>query len=160
MRAYNRCTARLVPRSRLLERCGERGDYVDRGGRLLLVLSRRRDLQKPNSIGVLSAFLGRGADRSWGFGANRSRRLGGDGQAFPITERNRVQIKFNGDRTAFLIIIWQSSISRLRQNNCSLNSFTHYLALRLYSRNSHQRERSSIPQKSISYGQAGDLDSS
>ena len=66
MRAYNRCTARLIPRSWLLERCGERGDYVIRG-RLLSVLSRWRDLQKPNSIGVLSAFLGRGADRRWGF---------------------------------------------------------------------------------------------
>ena len=47
--AYNRCTAGLIPRSWLLERCGERGDYVIRGGRLLSVLSRRRDLQKPNS---------------------------------------------------------------------------------------------------------------
>ena len=70
MRAYNRCTARLIPQSWLLERCGERGDYVIRGGRLLSVLSRRRDLQKPVSIGVLSAFLGRGADRRWGFGAS------------------------------------------------------------------------------------------
>ena len=68
--AYNRCTARLIPRSWLLERCGERGDYFVRGGRLLSVLSRWRDLQKPNSIGVLSAFLGRGADRRWGFGAS------------------------------------------------------------------------------------------
>ena len=49
---------------------GERGDYVIRGGRLLSVLSRRRDLRKPNSIEVLSAFLGRGADRRWGFGAS------------------------------------------------------------------------------------------
>ena len=39
MRAYNRCTARLIPRSWLLERCGERGEYVVRGGRLLSVLS-------------------------------------------------------------------------------------------------------------------------
>ena len=30
---------------------------------------RDADLQKPISIGVLSAFLGRGADRRWGFGA-------------------------------------------------------------------------------------------
>ena len=66
--AYDRCTARLIPRSWLLERCGERGDYVTRGGRLLSVLSRWRDLLKPKSIGVLSAFLGRGADRRWGFG--------------------------------------------------------------------------------------------
>ena len=29
------------------------------------VLSRRRDLQKPNSMEVLSAFRGRGADRRW-----------------------------------------------------------------------------------------------
>ena len=43
MRAYNRCTARLIPRSWLLERCGERGDYVIRGGRLLTVLIRWRD---------------------------------------------------------------------------------------------------------------------
>ena len=70
MRAYNRRTARLIPRSWLLERCGERGDYVDRGGRLLSVLSRWQDLLKPNLIGVLSAFLGRGADRRWGFGAS------------------------------------------------------------------------------------------
>ena len=69
MRAYNRCTARLIPRSWLLGRCGELGDYVIRGGRLLSVLSRRRDLQKPNLIGVLSAFLGKDADRRWGFGA-------------------------------------------------------------------------------------------
>ena len=34
-----------------------RGDYVIRGGRLLSVLSRWRDLQKPNSIRVLSAFF-------------------------------------------------------------------------------------------------------
>ena len=68
--AYNRCTARLIPRSSLLKRFGERGDYVMRGGRLLSVLSRRQKLQKPNSIGVLSAFLGRGADRRWGFGAS------------------------------------------------------------------------------------------
>ena len=68
--AFNRCTARLIPRSWLLERCGERGDYVIRGGRLLSVLSRRRDLQKPNLIGNLSAFRGRGEDRRWGFGAS------------------------------------------------------------------------------------------
>ena len=70
MRAYNRCTARLIPRSWLLERCGEQGDYVNRGGILLSVLSRRRDLQKPNLIRVLSAFLGREADRRWSFGAS------------------------------------------------------------------------------------------
>ena len=35
----------------------EEGDYA------ISVLSRRRNLQKPNSIGVLSALLGRGADR-------------------------------------------------------------------------------------------------
>ena len=40
------------------------------GGRLLSVLSRRRDLQKPDSMEVLSAFRGRGADRRWGFGAS------------------------------------------------------------------------------------------
>ena len=68
--AFNRCAARLIPLSWLLERCGERGDYVIRAGRLLSVLSRWRDLQKPNSIGVLSAFLGRGADRRWGLGAS------------------------------------------------------------------------------------------
>ena len=39
---YNRCTARLIPRSWLLERCGEQGDYVIRGGRLLSVPSRNR----------------------------------------------------------------------------------------------------------------------
>ena len=70
MRAYNRCTAKLIPRSWLQERCWERGDYAIRGGRLLSVLSRRRDLQKPNSTEVLSAFRGRGADRRWGFGAS------------------------------------------------------------------------------------------
>ena len=53
-----------------VERCGDRGDYVIRGGRLLSVLSRRRDLQKSNSIGVLSTFLERGGDRRWDFGAN------------------------------------------------------------------------------------------
>ena len=68
MHACNRCTARLIPRSWLQERCCERGVYVIRGGRPLSVLSRRRDLQKPYSIGVLSAFLGRGTDRRWGFG--------------------------------------------------------------------------------------------
>ena len=39
-------------------------------GTVFSVLSRWRDLQKPNSIGVLSEFLGRGADRRWGFGAS------------------------------------------------------------------------------------------
>ena len=73
MRAYNRCTADLIPRSWLQGRYWERGDYVIRGGRLLSVRSRWRDLQKPNSIGVLSAFLRRGADRRWGFGAARSK---------------------------------------------------------------------------------------
>ena len=34
-------------------------EYVVRGGRLLAVLSRRRDLQKSNSIEVLSAFEGK-----------------------------------------------------------------------------------------------------
>ena len=33
-------------------------------------LSRRRDLQKPTSMEVLSALRGRGADRRWGFGAS------------------------------------------------------------------------------------------
>ena len=66
--------------------CGEREDYVIRGGSLLSVLSRRRDLQKPNSVEVLSAYLG-GAARRWGFGATVGRRLGGDGQAFLITHR-------------------------------------------------------------------------
>ena len=70
MRAFNRCTARLIPLSWLQERCCKRGDYVVRGGRLLSVLSRRRDLQKPNSMEVLSAFRERGADRRWGFGAS------------------------------------------------------------------------------------------
>ena len=65
MRAYNRCTARLIPLS-------WRGYYVVvRGGKLLSVLSRRRDLQKPDSVEeVLSAFRGRDADRRWGFGAS------------------------------------------------------------------------------------------
>ena len=30
----------------------------------------RRGLQKPNSVGVLSALLWRDADRRWGFGAS------------------------------------------------------------------------------------------
>ena len=70
MRACNRCTARLIPLSWLLERCGERGAYAIRGGRLLAVLSRRRDLQMPNLVEVLFAILGRGADRRWGFDAS------------------------------------------------------------------------------------------
>ena len=70
IRANNRCTARMIPRSWLLERCCERRGYAIRGGRLLSVLSGRRDLQKSKSIGVLSAFLGRGADRRWGFEAS------------------------------------------------------------------------------------------
>ena len=41
-----------------------------RSGRLLSILSRRRDLQKPTSMEVLSAFRGKGADRRWGFGAS------------------------------------------------------------------------------------------
>ena len=55
-------------------------------------------------------------DRRWGFGATvaTGRRLGGDGQAFPITERHHVYIKFKGDWTAFQVIIWRSSIFRLR----------------------------------------------
>ena len=35
-----------------------------------LSINLRRDLQEPNSIEVLSAFRGRGADRRWGFGAS------------------------------------------------------------------------------------------
>ena len=70
MRACNRCTARLIPRSWLQERCCERRGYVIGGGRLLSVLSRWRDLLKPGSIEVISALLGRGADRRWGFGAS------------------------------------------------------------------------------------------
>ena len=104
MRAYNRCTARLIPRSWLLERCGERGDYVVRGGRLLSVLSQWRDLQKPNSIEVLSAFLG------------EAQIVGGVLELVmsKVREETGRQIKFNVDRTAFLIIVWQSSISRFR----------------------------------------------
>ena len=63
MRVYSRYTARLIHRSWLQERCGEYG------GRLLSVPSRWRDLQKPSSVEVLSAFLRRGADRRWGLGA-------------------------------------------------------------------------------------------
>ena len=37
---------------------------------MLSVLNRRRDLQKPTSMEVLSAFRGRGTDRRWGFGAS------------------------------------------------------------------------------------------
>ena len=78
MHAYNRCTARLIPLSWLQEWCCERRYYVVWGGRLLSVLSRRRDLQKPNSMEVLSAVRGKGADRRWGFGASYGR----DGQVF------------------------------------------------------------------------------
>ena len=49
---------------------------------MLSVVSRRRDLQKPDLIEVLSAFCTssrRGADRRWGFGAGL--------QAFPTIER-------------------------------------------------------------------------
>ena len=35
---------------------------------MLSVLSQRRDLQMTNSMEILSAFRGRGADRRWGFG--------------------------------------------------------------------------------------------
>ena len=44
MRAHNRYKARLISRRWLLERCCERRGYVIGGGRLLLVLSRWRDL--------------------------------------------------------------------------------------------------------------------
>ena len=89
-RAYNRSTATLIPRSWLQERCCERRGYVTGGGRLLSVLSRWRDLQKPGSIEFLSALLGRGADLSLGCGASyrstvRWRRAG-----LPITERHLV----------------------------------------------------------------------
>ena len=40
-----------------------------RGGRLSSVRSRRWDLQRPKSMEVFSAILGRGVDRRWGFGA-------------------------------------------------------------------------------------------
>ena len=46
----------------LLNWCCERIGYVIRGGRLLSVLNRRRDLQKSNSIEVHSAFLKRGKE--------------------------------------------------------------------------------------------------
>ena len=56
MRAYNRCTSKIDPSK--LELCCKRGDYVVRGGRLLSVLSRRRDLYKPNSMEVLRFQIG------------------------------------------------------------------------------------------------------
>ena len=57
-------TARLIP---LCCYAGCRSDVTScKGGRLLSVLSRRRDFQRP--IEVLSAFRGRCADRRWGFG--------------------------------------------------------------------------------------------
>ena len=39
-------------------------------GKLFSVLSRKGDLQKPDSMEVLSAFRGTGADRRWGFEAS------------------------------------------------------------------------------------------
>ena len=84
--AYNRCTARTarsIPRSWLLERCCERRGYVIGGGRLLLVPSRWRGLQKPRSIEVLSALLGRGADRRWGIGASYRSKVRGRRAGFP-----------------------------------------------------------------------------
>ena len=58
-----RCVPIIVA-VQVLERCCERIGYFIGGWRLLSVLSRWRDLQNPGSIEVLSAILGRGADRS------------------------------------------------------------------------------------------------
>ena len=53
-------------------------------------------------------------DIAWRFSYCTGRKLGGDGQPFPIKEHHRVSIKLNGDWTGFLIIVWQSSVSRFR----------------------------------------------
>ena len=46
---------------------------------------------------VLSEIQGEPQIVDGGFVASKCQRLGGDGQAFLITERHRVYIKFNGD---------------------------------------------------------------
>ena len=54
-------------------------------------VSRWWDLQKPISSEVFYVLLGRGAEYKYGVSKLATgRRLGGDGQAFPITERRRV----------------------------------------------------------------------
>ena len=75
--------------------------------RLLSVLSRRRDHQNLNSIEILSAFLGRGVDRKWSFGAS-------------LVE---------GDFSYHILSVPQITISRLSvlssaQDNCSLSRLT------------------------------------
>ena len=57
---------------------------------LLSVLSRRRDLQKPNLIEVLSALLRGEAQIVGGVLELAYYRAAGDGQAFPTRERHRV----------------------------------------------------------------------
>ena len=90
MRAFQRCTARLIPQSWLLKGCCERGGYAVGGGRLLSVLSRRRDFQKPDLIEVLSALLRREVQTVGGVLELVCYWATGDGQAFPPRERHRV----------------------------------------------------------------------
>ena len=123
MRAYNRCTARLIPLSWLQEWCCKRGCYVVWGGRLLSVPSRRRDLQKLTSMEVLSAFRGRGADRRWGFGASCGLKVREE------TGRLSPPQSVTAFRLSSLVIgqcvpdyISVSRVSRFAWNNCSLNS--------------------------------------
>ena len=61
-----------------------------RRGRLLSVLSRRRDLQKLDLIEVLSALLRGEAQIVGGVSELAYYRAAGDGQAFPTRERHRV----------------------------------------------------------------------
>ena len=79
-----RCTSRLIPQSWLLKGCCERG------GRLLSVLSRWRDLQRPDLIEVLSALLRGEAQIEGGVMELAYYRAAGDRQAFPTRERHRV----------------------------------------------------------------------
>ena len=58
----------------------------------LSVLCRRRDLQKPNSIEVLSAFLERGADLRCGFGASEVEGSEGKGMLSPLQGANAFRL--------------------------------------------------------------------
>ena len=66
MRAFQRCTAKLIPYSWLLKGCCELGGYTVGGGRLLSAGS----LEAGSCRCPFCSSSRRGADRRWGFGAS------------------------------------------------------------------------------------------
>ena len=98
----------------LLERCGERGDYVIRGGRLLSVL------QKPNSMEVLSAIRGEPLIVGRVLERTRSKVREETGRLSPSQSVTafRLSSMVIGRLSGNLVFLG------FDQSNCSLNSFT------------------------------------